>query len=213
MYVPAMKDRINHLMSWRQPSGTNGWSEKTSEEPPLRSDLYSIDQLERHAQLIAAAHQLSTERNADKLLSRLAENERVLVDTYDLIAAAVARNRRIAPAAEWLLDNFYLIEEQIRSTRRLLPRSYCGELPRLASGSAANYPRTYGIALELIAHTDGRVDAAGLNGFITAYQSVVSLTLGELWALPLMLRLAHDRESAAGSRSDCCGTSRPGRSR
>jgi cyclic beta-1,2-glucan synthetase len=127
---------------------------------------------------------------ATRLLPRLDENERVLIETYDLVTAAADQNRRIEPAAEWLLDNFYLVEEQIRAIRRLLPPSYSRELPRLASGPAASFPRVYGIALELIAHVDGRVDAASLNGFIASYQSVEPLKLGELWALPLMLRLA-----------------------
>ncbi|HEY5312602.1 MAG TPA: cyclic beta 1-2 glucan synthetase, partial [Pirellulales bacterium] len=190
MHVTAMKDRIRRMVPWRESTGKDALPQKPPEEPPLRAELYSVDQLERHARIIAAAHRLAPGRTPDKLLPRLAENERVLVDTYDLITAATERNRRIAPAAEWLLDNFYLIEEQIRSTRRLLPRSYSGELPRLANRFTGNYPRAYGIALELIAHTDGRVDAAGLDGFIAAYQAVVPLTLGELWALPLMLRLA-----------------------
>ena len=159
-------------------------------EQPFRDELLSADQLERHARQMAATHKLAVGRMADKLLNRLAENEKVLQTTYDLVAAAVVKNRRIAPAAEWLLDNFYLLEEQIHSTRRLLPRSYSQELPRLTNGPAADYPRVYGIALELIAHTDGRVDSQALDGFISAYQSVVPLQLGELWALPLMIRLA-----------------------
>ncbi|HUP81664.1 MAG TPA: glucoamylase family protein, partial [Pirellula sp.] len=159
-------------------------------EPPFRDELLSFDQLERHARQLAVTHQLAIGRTADKLLNRLAENEKVLQSTYDLVAAAVVKNRRIAPAAEWLLDNFYLLEEQIHSTRRLLPRSYSRELPRLTNGLAADYPRVYGIAIELIAHTDGRVDSQALDGFISAYQSVAPLQLGELWALPLMIRLA-----------------------
>lgn len=114
----------------------------------------------------------------------------MLIATYELVTAATAQNRRIEPAAEWLLDNFYLVEEQIRSIRRLLPPSFSRELPRLADGPNAELPRVYGIALELIAHVDGRVDACHLNGFVAAYQSVQPLKLGELWALPLMLRLA-----------------------
>ena len=128
---------------------------------------------------------------AHKLLPRLDENQRVLIETYDLVTAAANQNRRIEPAAEWLFDNFYLIEEQIRAIRRLLPPSYSRELPRLASAPAASFPRAYGIALELItAHVDGRVDALSLNGFIASYQSVEPLKLSELSALPLMLRLA-----------------------
>lgn len=160
------------------------------EEPPLRAELYSIEQLERHAKTVAAAHSLAFGRTNDLLLPRLDENERILIETYDLVATAADDNRRIEPSAEWLLDNFYLIEEQIRAIRRLLPPSYSQGLPRLAHGPSAGFPRVYDIALELIAHVDGRVDAASLNAFIASYQSVEALKLGELWALPLMLRLA-----------------------
>ena len=162
----------------------------SSDELPLRAELFNVDQLERHARILAGGHHLAAGKSENKLLPRLAENEQVLIDAYVLIATAAKRGCQIEPAAEWLLDNFYLLEEQIRSTRRLLPRSYSGELPRLSLGPAASFPRVYGIALELIAHTDGRVDSASLDAFIASYQSVVPLKLGELWALPLMLRLA-----------------------
>ena len=190
MLVPELKKQLSRLLWWQSPRSSHSDLPKFPEEPPLRAELFSVDHLERHARVLAAEHVLLEKRTTDKLLPRLAENERVLIDTYDLITKAAENNRRIAPAAEWLLDNFYLIEEQIRSTRRLLPKSYSGELPRLAQGASAEYPRVYAIALELISHTDGRVDAAGLEGFIASYQTVVPLKLGELWALPLMLRLA-----------------------
>ena len=175
-------------MSWRNSQDGDGPPAK--EEQPLRAELYSVEQLERHARELAASHRLATGRAPDKLLSRLHQNEAVLVHSYDLVTAAVKRKRRIAPAAEWLLDNFYLIEEQIRTARRHLPRSYSRELPRLGNGPAASFPRVYGIALELISHVDGRVDAISLNGFIAAYQTITPLKLGELWAVPIMLRLA-----------------------
>jgi cyclic beta-1,2-glucan synthetase len=155
-------------------------------ERPLRGELFSTEQLQRHARTVASSHRLTRHRTSGGLLTRLADNERVLVETYELLAVATRRGRRIAPASEWLLDNFYLLEEQIHSTRRLLPRSYLDQLPALA----ADCPRTYRIAMELIAHTDGRVEAAALDAFIAAYQSVCPLALGELWAMPLMLRLA-----------------------
>ena len=155
-------------------------------ELPLRGELFSVEQLQRHARTVAGFHRLAGHHESGRLLSRLADNERVLVETYDLLAAAASRGRRITPAAEWLLDNFYLVEEQIHSTRRLLPRSYLDQLPVLAS----DCPRTYRIAMELVAHTDGRVEASSLDAFVAAYQSVCSLTLGELWSMPLMLRLA-----------------------
>ena len=190
MALPNITNRIGRMMRWPKNHGKGTGQPNPPEELPLRSELLNVEQLERHARTIAGAHRLSTQQTADKLLPRLVENERILVNTYDQIAAAADQNRRIVPAAEWLLDNFYLIEEQIRSTRRLLPKSYSGELPRLANRALADYPRVYDIALELVAHTDGRMDVASLTGFLTSYQSVTPLKLGELWALPLMLRLA-----------------------
>lgn len=188
--MPAIKEKLERMMSWQRSQNGEAPSHNEVDEQPLRAELFSVDQLERHAKAIAASHQLTTRRAPDKLIRRLDENERVLVQTHDLVTAAVKRNRRIAPAAEWLLDNFYLIEEQIRTARRHLPQSYSRELPRLANGPAANYPRAYGIALELIAHVDGRVDAISLDRFIASYQTITPLRLGELWAIPIMLRLA-----------------------
>ncbi|MBN1207919.1 MAG: carbohydrate-binding protein, partial [Myxococcaceae bacterium] len=117
-------------------------------------------------------------------------NEEVLIETCDLLTAAVAEGHRITPASEWLLDNFYLVEEQVRAARRHLPKGYSRELPRLADGASAGLPRVYDLALEAIAHGDGRVEPDGLSRFIAAYQTVVPLRLGELWAIPIMLRLA-----------------------
>ena len=184
------------------------------DEKPIRGELFSIEQLERHAKALSAFHELASGRAPDKLISRFNENEHILATTYELVTEALERKRRIAPAAEWLLDNYYLVEEQIRTTRRHLPPSYSRELPRLANGPAATYPRVYAIALELISHADGHVDSVSLNSFIASYQSITPIKLGELWAVPIMLRLAlienlrrvaarmastqRDRDSAAG---------------
>ncbi|MDP3539492.1 MAG: glucoamylase family protein [Azonexus sp.] len=144
----------------------------------------------QHGKALAASHRLASGRASDLLLARLAANENILVDVCQQLTAAVADNRRIAPAGEWLLDNFYLIEEQIRTTKRHLPKGYSRELPRLAAGSSAGRPRVYDIALETVAHGDGRVDTETLLRFVAAYQTVTDLKIGELWAIPIMLRLA-----------------------
>jgi hypothetical protein len=120
----------------------------------------------------------------------LTANEDILRGAFDQLTEAVSADRRVTPASEWLLDNFYLIEEQIRTARRHLPRDYSRELPQLADGPCAGFPRVYDIALETIAHGDGRVDLERLKRFIAGYESVTALNLGELWAIPIMLRLA-----------------------
>ena len=100
-------------------------------EPPLRSELYSADQMEQHGRNLAASHVVARGRAADQLLPRLASNEEILQTVFAQLSDAVRANRRVTPASEWLLDNFYLIEEQIRTARRHLPRNYSRELPRL----------------------------------------------------------------------------------
>lgn len=159
------------------------------ESPPLRAELFSGEQLRRHAIALAGQHLLDPKPGSNRLLLRLDDNEHVLIQAYDLVTGAESEGRRTGPAGEWLLDNFYLIEQQIRMTRLHLPRTYSRELPRLLNGPSAGFPRVYDIALELIAHVDGRVDAENVNLFVTAYQSVTALTVGELWAVPIMLRL------------------------
>ncbi|RJQ50865.1 MAG: cyclic beta 1-2 glucan synthetase, partial [Nitrospiraceae bacterium] len=146
--------------------------------------------MEQHGKVLAGSHKLGPDHAPEQLLRRLAENEGVLLNVRHLIAEAVKADRRITPAGEWLLDNFYLIEEQVRTARRHLPKGYSRELPRLLNGPSAGLPRVYDIALETISHGDGRVDPESLSSFVAAYQTVTALNLGELWAIPIMLRLA-----------------------
>ncbi len=170
--------------------GTGRLGSLPEAEPPLRSELFSADQMALHGEALAASHKLIPGQAPDRLLARLADNERTLVGVCELLTTAATESRRVMPAGEWLLDNFYLIEEQIRTAKRHLPKGYSRELPRLAHGPSAGRPRVYDIALETVAHGDGRVDTDSLCGFVTAYQRVSPMKLGELWAIPIMLRLA-----------------------
>ncbi len=182
---------FGHLTQFRARLRGHGLPRKSlAEELPLRSELFSAEQMERYGKTLAQEHRLTPLRSRDQLLPRLAANENVLIGVCKQLTAAVSGNQRISPAGEWLLDNFHLVEEQIRIAKRHLPRGYSRELPRLEFGPSAGLPRVYDIALETIAHGDGRVDADSLSRFVAAYQSVTTLKLGELWAIPIMLRLA-----------------------
>ncbi|WP_090254322.1 GH36-type glycosyl hydrolase domain-containing protein [Ectothiorhodospira marina] len=156
----------------------------------LRAELFSLEQLKRHAVALAGRHRLSPRPGPDRLLPRLADNARVLLAAYDVVTAAASPGQRVMPAEAWLLDNFYLIEQQVSQARRHLPRGYSRQLPRLVDGPSAGFPRVYDLALELISHMDGRVDGDTATQFLAAYQSVEPLKVGELWAFPIMLQLA-----------------------
>ncbi len=160
------------------------------EKPPLRSELFTTAQMEQHAKFLAGSHELSYEQAPEQLVKRLSDNEEVLVKVTNLLHDAVKDKSRISPAGEWLLDNFYLIEEQILAGKRYLPKRYSKGLPQLVGGPSAGFPRVYDIALEIISHSDGHVDINSLSTFISSYQKIKYLAIGELWAIPIMLRLA-----------------------
>ena len=170
--------------------GDGNSNKYANERPPLRAELYTSAQLELHARTISRKHQLVTEHASEQLLKRLAENEHILLEVHAALTDAVKNNHRIVPAGEWLLDNFYLIEEQIYTGKKHLPKGYSKGLPQLLKGESAGLPRVYDIAVEIISHSDGHVDISSLTDFVTAYQTNTYLKLGELWAVPIMLRLA-----------------------
>ncbi len=178
---------LNHLKTRLD---GNAFLLQYSYEKPLRSELFSTDQLVRHAKVLAERHEVDPTPGEDLLLPRLAENEAILLQANELLTEAAASNLRIAPASEWLLDNFYKIEEQIRIAKWHLPKGYSKDLPHMLRGPLVGYPRTYDIARELILHTDGRVDAESLKSFVDAYQTITLFNLSELWSVAIMLRLA-----------------------
>ena len=159
-------------------------------ETPLRSELFSFSQMEEHGKILAGSHVLGEDRAPERLLTRLAGNQAVLLEVRYLLIETMKENRGITPAGEWLLDNFYLVEEQIQTAKRLLPKGYARGLPRLKDGPSKGLPRVYDIALETISHGDGRINPESLRRFVAAYQTVMPLRLDELWAIPIMLRLA-----------------------
>ena len=162
----------------------------------ILGELFGTDRLARHGrhlartQMVVETLRRTRARGKGPLLSRLAATERVLRDVHAILARVAADGVEISPAGEWLLDNFYVVLEQVQEVRATLPNHYYHQLPKLAgSGAFAGYPRVYEIAAELIAHTDGRLDPALLQLVIEQYQRITPLTMGELWAMPAMLRM------------------------
>jgi cyclic beta-1,2-glucan synthetase len=160
------------------------------EQPPLRAEIFSVERLEQYAQTLAAEHTTVIRKGRATLLPRLEDNARILEAAYKVLVEAISEGRAISPAAEWLVDNYHIIEEQLREIREDLPTSYYNELPKLAEGPLHDYPRIYAVALALTAHTDSRLDTNTLRRFIASYQTVSPLSIGELWAVAITLRLA-----------------------
>ena len=162
----------------------------THADAPILAELFGIERLEQHAESLAAAQPVTMNpKTGRRLATRLRDNGRVLLAAYRSIAAAIREERAITPAAEWLVDNFHVVEEQIREVRDDLPRGYYRQLPKLADGPLEGYPRVFGIAWAFVAHTDSRFDPQMLAKFVQAYQRVQPLAIGELWAVAITLRI------------------------
>ncbi len=159
-------------------------------EEPILAELFSVERLEEHAQSLAAAQAVTGEPGRGRAIRpRVAENGRVLLESYRALARAIKEERSITPAAEWLVDNFHIVDEQLREIRDDLPSGYYRELPKIAEGHLQGYPRVFGLAWAYVAHTDSRFDPDSLRRFVRAYQRVEPLTIGELWAIAISLRI------------------------
>jgi len=157
---------------------------------PVREELFSLERLEEHARSLALAQRVAPKPiKGHSLSGRLADNATVLLNAYRVNAKAIDDGHAITPAAEWLIDNYHLVEKQIREIRSDLPPGYYRQLPKLIDGPFAGYPRVFGVAWAFVAHTDSRFDPETLCRFVHAYQQAQPLTIGELWAVAITLRI------------------------
>jgi cyclic beta-1,2-glucan glucanotransferase len=160
---------------------------------PLRGELLGADHLAERARGVARSQTLALAGRTRKrapLLTRLRATHRILERAHARLSAAASAGFDIGPAGLWLVENFHVVQEHIREVHESLPRGYYRELPELSAGPLAGYPRVYELATTLISHTDGRIDLENVDLFVGSFQQQEPLKIGELWAVPAMLRLA-----------------------
>lgn len=157
---------------------------------PLRGELFGAERLEQHARGLAAAQPVTKGRTWDgRLAGRLADNAAYLLQANRALAKSDEDGHHATPAAEWLADNYHLVDMQIREIGIDLPPGFYVQLPKLAAGPFTDLPRVFGAMWSLVAHTDSHIDLETLRRYLVAYQSVQPLTIGELWAVPITLRI------------------------
>jgi cyclic beta-1,2-glucan synthetase len=159
-------------------------------EEPISAEIFSVERLENHAESLARAQEISPPKTAGiSLRSWLRTNAAGLGAAFHVLIGQIRKGRAVTPAAEWLVDNYYIVDEHIRAVRRDLPPRYYKQLPKLANGHLRGYPRVYGLAWAIVAHSDSRFELDTLVRFCRAYQRVQPLTIGELWAIAITLRV------------------------
>jgi len=159
-------------------------------EDCLRGELYASDHLVEHASELARAHgEAMLQSTPGPLRQRFSVARARIREAYEILARDANRRHDPSPAEEWLLDNSHVVAEQIREIQEDLPWGYLIKLPRLKHGAMRRYPRVYGLCVDYLRHSDARVDLTSVGNYVRAYQRVTTLTIGELWAVPIMLRL------------------------
>ena len=194
--LPHQADRAFRAMP-------RSWLERLSGQPsqltwqddfaPVKSEIFGMERLEAHARSLAAAQTITPRTHmrgrGHSLARRLADNGAFLRAADERIAEALQAGKQLTPAAQWLADNYALVDMQIREIALDLPPRYYARLPKLASGPFAGLPRVFGVTWALVAHTDSNIQPETLYNYLLAYQGVTPLTIGELWAVPITLRI------------------------
>jgi hypothetical protein len=167
---------------------SNASSPTANQEVTVPTTL-SDDSPEIRAIRLAESHHVHQDPTArPRLLNRVRVQQNRLHDAYLLFARLSNSEDIHSIAAEWLLDNYYIVQQSISQIEEDMPEKYYRQLPRLSRGSMRGYPRVYAIALDLVKSSEARLDPDHIERFTQSYQSVSPLTMGEVWALPIMLR-------------------------
>ena len=162
-----------------------------ADQNPLQAEPLSTAELKDHAAQLAASHLFRPDTAHDEVLyEQLRICEDVIESIRSELVDASHMELPISTSAEWILDNAYIVQRHINDVRLNLSKKFYEQLPVLAAEGQKVEPRVYQLSVELIRHTDGRLDRHNITDFLEAYQAIATLTIGELWALPLMLRIA-----------------------
>ena len=182
VYLPSLIRRALGLVRSRSPGHNSS--------EPIREELFTVERLESHARSLAVAQTVTRKPTKGYPVARpLAENAAALLQAYRKIAQSTDDGRAITPTAQCLVDNYNFIEKQIREIRSDLSSGNYTQLPELAHGPFAGYPRVFGLAWAFIAHTDSRFAPDLLFRYVRAYQEVEPLTIAELGAVAITLRM------------------------
>jgi cyclic beta-1,2-glucan synthetase len=162
---------------------------------PIRGELLGAEHLAERGRILGEVQEWVLPKPSIlprevRLLGRLRETYGILADAQTRIGAAVDRQVDVGPAAAWLLDNLYLLREHIQEAFEGMPPGFYSELPEARNGDLGGYPRVYELCIVLISHTEGRIDRETLELFTAAFQEHAVLRIGELWAVPAMVRFA-----------------------
>ena len=148
-------------------------------------------EIEMHVKDLADEHSNFMTNNIPNWpVPRLAENYNFILSVYNDLSSDIQLNEQFSPVSEWLLDNFYFVEELVKDLQRGLSKKTFSKLPDLRGGDFKNYPRIFALIMELVNHTDGKINEEDLLKYVRVYQEENVLYDREIWAIPVVMKIA-----------------------
>jgi len=157
----------------------------------IKGALLDQNQLENYLEKVASEHILQAKSNKDTYpIPRLNENFKQITKTYDILNSHLKLGINIHPAGEWLLDNYYIIEETYKTIKKELSLKKYISFVGIQNGEYKGFARIYVLANEIVGYTDGRIDSDKLKSFLKAYQNKKTLGMEEIWNISVFLNIS-----------------------
>lgn len=148
------------------------------------------NQLQKYLENLASEHILCSKSNKETYpIPRLKDNFNYITKTYDILNVNLKTGIQIHPAGEWLLDNYYVIEETVKGIIKELPLKKYKNFIGIANGEYKGYARIYCLAAEIILYTDGKLELENIKELLKSYQNKKTLNMEEIWDINLFFKI------------------------
>ena len=164
---------------------------KENRKLKITGTMLEKSQLQKHLEKIASSYNITTKSQKDTYpIPGLIENFKTIEEVYNLLNEHLKLGINIHPAGEWLLDNFYIIEETVKQIQKELTLKKYTNFVGIANGEYKGFARIYVLASEIVAYSDNKIEKENLSDYLESYQNKKTLSMDEIWNIGTFLQIA-----------------------
>ena len=157
----------------------------------IEGAILDEEQLKKHLEKMAMQHTLRIKSSKSSYpIPFLLENYIKIKNVYNLLNEHIKIGISIHPAGEWILDNFYILEESVRQIEKEITLKKYTNFVGIQNGKYAGFARVYVLATEIVAYTDNKINGENLETYLQAYQTKKTLNMEEIWNIGMFLQIA-----------------------
>ena len=157
----------------------------------IEGAILDEEQLKNHLEKMAMQHTLKKQSNKNTYpIPQLLENYVTIKKVYQLLNEHIKLDISIHPAGEWILDNFYIIEESVKQIKKEMSIKKYINFTGIQNGKYKGFARIYVLATEIVAYTDNKISSENLENYLQAYQTKKTLNMEEIWNIGIFLQIA-----------------------